>query len=239
MDDQNRGTARRVLVVGNSDGVGLAFTRQLLDDGFTVTGASRSASRLTHDAYEHSILDVSSPAYRAELSTLHARRGPFDICVYCAGIGDLLDPALPDHLAREADVVRVNLVGAIETAAVVIPSMVLARRGHFVALSSIGDGISPEAPSYAASKAGLSSWLGGLALALRPHGVAVTNVRLGFVDTKMAKSKVKPFIISADRAARVLRDCLASRPARRTFPRIMQVLVTFLGLWTTLRLWLS
>ena len=44
------------------------------------------------------------------------------------------------------------------------------------------------APSYSASKAGLSSWLGGLALALRPRGVHVTNVRLGFVDTKMAKA---------------------------------------------------
>ena len=41
----------------------------------------------------------------------------------------------------------------------------------------------------------------GIGLALRPHGVAVTNLRLGFVDTKMAKSPVKPFQISADAAA--------------------------------------
>ena len=48
--------------------------------------------------------------------------------------------------------------------------MIAARRGHLVGLSSNGDGVSSTAPSYAASKAGLSSYLGGLTLALRPRG---------------------------------------------------------------------
>ena len=55
----------------------------------------------------------------------------------------------------------------------------------------------------------------------------------------MAKSKVKPFIISAERAAKILEECLARRPMQRTFPRVMQLLVTLLGILTTLRLWFS
>ena len=35
---------RRVLVIGNSDGIGLALTRRLLAEGWTVTGLSRSTS---------------------------------------------------------------------------------------------------------------------------------------------------------------------------------------------------
>jgi NAD(P)-dependent dehydrogenase (short-subunit alcohol dehydrogenase family) len=90
-----------------------------------------------------------------------------------------------------------------------------------------------------ASKAGLSSYLGGLALALRPRGVQVTNVRFGFVDTKMAKYHVRPFMITAERAAGVVVRCLRRRPAQVTYPRRMGALVWLLDRLTSLRLWLT
>ncbi len=39
-------SGRRVLVVGNSDGIGLALTKCLLADGWTVVGLSRRSKRL-------------------------------------------------------------------------------------------------------------------------------------------------------------------------------------------------
>jgi NAD(P)-dependent dehydrogenase (short-subunit alcohol dehydrogenase family) len=65
----------------------------------------------------------------------------------------------------------------------------------------------------------MSRYLRGLALALRPHGVAVTTVRFGFVDTKLAKSPVKPGMVSVDAAVDVLMRVLRSRPATVSFPR--------------------
>jgi NAD(P)-dependent dehydrogenase (short-subunit alcohol dehydrogenase family) len=227
---------RRALVVGNSDGIGFALTRRLLAAGWTVTGVSRRASVLADPRYEHAVTDVASTGYHGELDEIQHRRGPFELCVYCAGIGEPFDEA---ELARAAQVMRVNLVGATETATVVIPPMLRAGRGQFVALSSIGDTASAAAPSYSASKAGLSSWLGGLALALRSQGVHVTNVRLGFVDTKMAKSKVRPMIISVERAVDVVLECLQHKPARKTYPLAMQWLVTLFAFITTVRLWFS
>jgi short-subunit dehydrogenase len=127
----------------------------------------------------------------------------------------------------------------VETASIILPPMVAAGSGHFVALSSIGDGVlSAEAPSYAASKAGLSSYLAGLALALRPRGVAISNVRFGFVDTKMAKSRVRPMMISVTRAVDVIVGCLESRRPRVTFPRAMALAVHFLRMVALLALWL-
>jgi short-subunit dehydrogenase len=225
----------RALIVGNSDGIGLAVTRRLLAEGWTITGLSRRASPLADPRYRHTVADVGAGDYRARVADLLTSGSPFDACIYCAGIGELFDP---DHLERDADVVRVNLVGAVETAAAILPSMIAARRGHFVALSSIGDGISPEAPSYAASKAGLSSYLGGLALALRPTGVAITNVRFGFVETKMAKARVRPFIISPDAAAAVVVRALRRRPARLTHPWPTALLAWVLGKVNAVRLWL-
>jgi short-subunit dehydrogenase len=108
----------------------------------------------------------------------------------------------------------------------VIPEMVRAGRGHFIGLSSQADAlVSAEAPSYAASKAGLSSYLEGLGLACRPRGVFVTNLRLGFVDTKLAKAPVKPFMVTADAAAQRIMRCVAERPLRHTFPRRLGVLL--------------
>ena len=226
----------RVLIVGNSDGIGLGLTRRLLALGYTVSGVSRRPAPIDDATYAHAVLDVASTDYAEALARFAAERGPFAICVYCAGIGDAFDDG---EIARASDVMRVNLVGATETAGVVLPPMLRAGAGHFVALSSIGDVTSAAAPSYGASKAGLSAWLGGLALALRPRGVHVTNVRLGFVDTKMAKSPVRPRMISVDRAVAVVLECLAKKPARRTFPRAMQLLVTLVSIVTSFRLWFS
>ena len=56
--DETRGRAGecrrpRALIVGTSDGIGLAFTELLLREGWTVAGVSRSASRLEAPAYRH------------------------------------------------------------------------------------------------------------------------------------------------------------------------------------------
>jgi NAD(P)-dependent dehydrogenase (short-subunit alcohol dehydrogenase family) len=224
------------LIIGNTDGIGLALTRRLLDRGWTVTGVSRRAAVIEAPGLHGAVADVGATDYRATLEALQAARGPFDACVYCVGIGDRLDL---DALAGDAHVVRVNLVGAIETIAVVLPPMLAAGRGHVIALSSIGDGVSPYAPSYAASKAGLSSYLEGLALAIRRRGVSITNLRFGFVDTKMAKSELRPFMISADRAADVVVRCLRKRPMRLSYPRRMAALVWLLGVVTSIRVWLT
>jgi NAD(P)-dependent dehydrogenase (short-subunit alcohol dehydrogenase family) len=230
----------RALIIGNSDGIGLALTRRMLDEGWTVAGVSRRPSPLEErPAYRHVVADVAAADYRSALEAIAASQGPFDVCVYCAGIGQLLDLGDRGALDGDANVVRVNLVGAVETAAVVLPPMIAAGRGHFVGLSSIGDGVSPQAPSYAASKAGLSSYLEGLALVLRPRGVRVTNLRFGFVDTKMAKSPVRPFMISPARAVDVILACLARRPARFSFPKRTAALAFLLRAVTRLRLWLG
>lgn len=102
-----------------------------------------------------------------------------------------------------------------------IPQMVKRRGGHFIGVSSLADElISAKAPSYSDSKAGFSNYFGGLALAVRPKGVHVTNVRFGFVDTKMAKGDARPLMICVERAADHLESCIAKRPATYTAPEI-------------------
>jgi short-subunit dehydrogenase len=116
----------------------------------------------------------------------------------------------------------------VRTAAGVVPRMVRRGQGHFIGVSSLADELlSAEAPSYHASKAGLSNYLGGLALALKPRGVYVTNARFGFVDTKMAKGDFKPFLMSVEKAVDHLEFCINKKPVSYAAPKIMIPLIKF------------
>jgi short-subunit dehydrogenase len=223
----------RAILVGNSDGIGLATTKRLLADGWDVIGVSRSESPITSTAYHHQVADVSESRYTSLMNEL-AMIGSLDLCIYFAGIGELLNPL---DMSGEARIIDVNLTGMVRTAAAVIPNMVKNGKGHFIGVSSLADELfSSEAPSYHASKAGFSNYLGGLALALKPKGVHVTNIRFGFVDTKMAKGDVKPFMMNVEKAVDHLEHCIRKKPVCYTAPKIMIPLIKFRKLMMKLNL---
>jgi short-subunit dehydrogenase len=219
---------KRALIVGNSDGIGLETTKELLKLGWEITGISRSNSAVEDSHYEHIIARVQDDEYLSILKSILHRVGSIDLCLFCAGIGELLDLS---NMENETNIFNVNLIGLVKTASCIIPSMVKNNSGHFIGLSSVADELlSAEAPSYHASKAGFSTYLESLSMALKSKNVYVTNVRFGFVDTKMAKGDVKPFMMSLERAAQYLLTCIEKKPVRYTAPRIVIPLVKFRSL---------
>lgn len=213
----------KALIIGNSDGIGLGTTKELLKRGWKITGISRSNSPIQDPSYEHIVAEVQSDEYLRKLKSVLGKDGSIDLCIYCVGIGELLDLS---HMENELKIFEVNLLGVVKTVSCVIPSMVKRGKGHFIGLSSVADELlSYEAPSYHASKAGFSNYLEGLALALKPKGVHISNVRFGFVNTKMAKGNVKPFIMGVEKATQHLLSCIEKKPARYTAPWIVIPLV--------------
>lgn len=214
---------RAALVIGNSDGMGLALTRRLLDLGMHVVGISRSPSPLRSERYRHHVMDVRAAGFRTLVQEAAASLDAPFACIYCAGMGEALDLG---RMEAQTQAFEVNLMGLVATVEVVVPLMVRHRGGHIVGISSQADVLrDPGAPGYAASKAGMSSYLEAMAMALRKHGVHVTNIRFGFVDTKMAVSEIKPFLIGQNRAAAVILRCLRKKPIRYTYPRRMAALL--------------
>jgi short-subunit dehydrogenase len=215
---------KRAMLVGNSDGIGLAATKRLLAAGWEIVGLSRSESPISNPSYEHHVADVADAGYPKLLVELLSK-GPLDLCVYLAGIGELLNTR---DMSAEAKIIDVNLTGMVKTAAAVIPKMVDADHGHFIGLSSLADELlSAEAPSYHASKAGFTNYLGGLSIALKGSGVHVTNLRFGFVDTKMAKGDVKPLMMTVEKAVDHLETCIRKKPVRYTAPQAAIPLIKF------------
>jgi len=215
----------KALLIGNSDGIGLATTKELLKRGWKIVGISRSESSIQDPSYEHIVAEVQDAGYSSELRSVLEKHGPIDLCIFCAGIGEMLDLS---HMEGEVKILEVNLLGMVKTVSCVIPLMVKRGKGHFIGISSVADELlSAEAPSYHASKAGFSNYLEGLALALKPRGVQVSNVRFGFVDTKMAKGDLKPFMMGVERATQHLLLCIEKKPVRYTAPWVVIPLVRF------------
>jgi short-subunit dehydrogenase len=196
--------------------------------GETGRSTTRSSYRTAqvHPRYAHEVVDVTAAGYQGVLADRVEALGGIDLCVFAAGIGEFVDVT---DLSAQTSALQVNLLGAARTIEVVVPPMVSAGAGHVVGLSSLADvAISGQVPGYAASKAGLSAYLQGLALALRPDGVDVTTARFGFVDTKMAKADSKSLMISAEKAVDVLIDALRTRRAGISYPRPMALAVRIL-----------
>jgi NAD(P)-dependent dehydrogenase (short-subunit alcohol dehydrogenase family) len=90
-----------------------------------------------------------------------------------------------------ADTLGVNLVGAANVTWCAVQHMLQrpagAPGGRIVNVSSRGAYRGePKQPAYGASKAGLNAFGQSLARALAPHGIAVTTVAPGYVETEMA-----------------------------------------------------
>jgi NAD(P)-dependent dehydrogenase (short-subunit alcohol dehydrogenase family) len=107
------------LLIGSSDGIGLALTRRLLERGFAVTGISKRPSPVSHEAYRHVVLDVSAVDYGARLDAA-LPPGRIRLCVYCAGIGDHF---AMDALKRDVATFQVNLLGLVTTVERILPRM--------------------------------------------------------------------------------------------------------------------
>ncbi len=202
-----------------------------------MVGISRSPSPLGSQAPRHILHDVSAPTYPETLQQLLQQEGPFDACIYCAAIGSGL--ALPD-CSKEAHVLEVNFTAMVRTLAALVPGWMERKQGHFIGLSSLADDFyNTDAPSYTASKAGFSNYLVSMALKLKSHGVSITNIRFGYVDTKLPKASWKPLIMTPTRAADHVVRCLHTRPIQVSVPKTIGALLHAIRLIQSLRVWVS
>ncbi len=225
MKTSHQTRAKTAIIIGNSDGIGLNLTRRLLKSDWEITGISRSPSAITHPEYTHIVCDVHTDEYMQQLAIVIEKTGDIDLCVYCAAIGEMIDFS---SMAGELIIMDINLQAVIRTISLGIPAMISRHHGQFIGLSSVADAlISAEAPAYHASKAGMSSYLEGLALATRSEGVSITNIRFGFVDTKMAKGDIRPFMMTVDKATAHILRCINKKPVRYTAPKIVIPMVKF------------
>jgi len=191
---------RVVLVTGGSRGIGRAVAREFAARGATVAvqfQADRAAAEKTlaslgggggHLALQ---ADVAEPEQaRSLVGRVVDTLGRVDVLVNNAGIYQehpVLETAYEDWVEVWRRTIAVNLLGPANLVHAVAPHMVAAGGGRIVNVSSRGAFRGePTHPAYGASKAGLNSLGQSMAQALGGHGIYVTTVAPGYVETDMA-----------------------------------------------------
>jgi 3-oxoacyl-[acyl-carrier protein] reductase len=192
-------TGKVALVTGGSRGIGRAVAEELAARGATVVvqfRADRRAADATLAAlgpgrHRTAQADVADPEQaRSLVERVVGELGRIDVLVNNAGIYEehpVLTTGYEDWRRIWRRTLEANLLGPANLIHAAAPHMVAAGGGRIVNVSSRGAFRGePDHPAYGASKAGLNSLGQSMARALGPHGIYVTTVAPGFVDTDMA-----------------------------------------------------
>jgi 3-oxoacyl-[acyl-carrier protein] reductase len=168
--------SRGVLVTGGARGIGLATADAFRELGDNVVALSSADG------------DLGSPTAVAEIvSSAVETLGSIDVLVNNAAAilaSPIADTSYEDWQAAWRRTMDVNVLGAANMSYCVAQHMIPRGSGRIINVGSRGAFRGePDYPAYGASKAALHSLGQSLAVSLAPHGIAVTSVAPGFVET--------------------------------------------------------
>jgi NAD(P)-dependent dehydrogenase (short-subunit alcohol dehydrogenase family) len=192
--------ARVATVFGAARGIGAAIAGAFLAEGAYVAAIDRDPGVIHMQAVDDRsrsrslglVADVTDHAAvgRAMASVLE-RFGRCDHVVFAVGVGSSKF-GFPFWNLEPADwepVLRVNLVGAVNVAHAVAPTLVKAKGGTMLFISSIAGQIGSQTdPPYSAAKAGLINFAQCAAKDFAPYGVRVNTICPGMVKTPLNRS---------------------------------------------------
>jgi 3-oxoacyl-[acyl-carrier protein] reductase len=190
-------TGRVALVTGASRGIGRAIAISLASGGARVIAAARGSNALaTVDtitaaggAAELATLDVTDVASVEQVTkSAIERHGRIDILINNAGV--TRDQLMLRMKRDDWDgVIAANLTGAFTCTSAVLKSMVKARHGRIINITSVvGETGNAGQVNYASSKAGLIGFTKALAQEVASRGITVNAVSPGMIETDMTKA---------------------------------------------------
>jgi short-subunit dehydrogenase len=186
---------RRALITGASSGIGKATALAFAKAGIDVALVSRSVEKLeaVKEALEHT--GVQAKAYPLDLGQISQVKekieaialdfGDINILVNNAGIG-YTGSLSETPLADWQQVIDLNLTSVFQCIAALLPSMRHGGGGTIINVVSIAAKQAfPDWGAYNVSKAGLLSLSQTLAKEERTHGIRVTAICPGAVNTEI------------------------------------------------------
>jgi len=192
--------AKRCFLTGAASGIGRATALKLADQGAELYLTDRDAVGLAQtvadaealgaEVAEHRALDIADYDQVALFAAdIHTRHPSMDVVMNIAGISAWGTVEQLTHL-HWTSMISVNLMGPIHVIESFLPPMVAAGRGgHLVNVSSAAGLLAlPWHSAYSASKFGLRGLSEVLRFDLARHGIGVSVVVPGAVDTPLVRT---------------------------------------------------
>ena len=244
-----------VLITGASSGIGRGFALELARRGARLGLVARRTELLNEivaemdPAQQPKSLAIAADvqealSIRAAAEQLIEKFGRIDVLIANAGVG-VTNPGTQFDAAKLASVIHVNVIGAANSVAAVLPEMVVRGSGQLVAISSLAAyrGL-PKSAAYCASKAGVSAMFESLRLDLAPRGITVTIIHPGFIKTPLTAGRQArlPWLLECDVAVNKMLRAIEQRKKSYAFPwqlasivRLGMVLPNFMYDWISSR----
>lgn len=231
---------KSILITGGSSGIGEALALEYAAPGIRLALTGQDSARLEAVAdacrakgaeVAAGLVDVRDAAAMRQWIEAEDDKTPFDLVIANAGISrrGREEVDFEGHLRR---VLAINVDGVINTAQPALERMRARQRGQLAIMSSLASfrGI-PGAVAYSTSKAAVRAYGEGLRGEVRRDGVEVSVICPGYIRSRMTESNSfpMPFLMDADRAAKIIRRGLARNADRIAFPFPMYAVTWFVS----------
>ena len=200
------------LITGATSGIGEACARYFAAEGSNLILMSRTESnlialqeKLIADYKIECFIHVCDVRNKESVNTAFNAIPPhfksIDILINSAGLGRGFD-AIQDGSSDDWDeMIETNINGLLYVTQATIPVMIEKKSGHIINLgSAAGHVIYPRGNVYCASKAAINALSQGFRIDLLEHGIKVTSVEPGAVNTNFSTVR---FHGDAERAEKV------------------------------------
>lgn len=234
--------AKTILITGATGAIGGALAETYAAPGTTLILQGRSTARLhaLETACEAKgarvilgALDVRRRDEYAEWLHRLCATEQIDLAIVNAGVNTNVGAqGEGEQWPAVQQLIEVNLLAAMATVHAVLPGMRARKHGQIALMSSLAAYFGlPITPAYCASKAALKAYGEALRGWVAAEGVRINVVMPGYVQSRMcdAMPGPKPFLWTADRAARYIRRALARDCPRISFPFPLNVGTWFLA----------
>ena len=163
---------------------------------------------------------AAPPAAASPVAPSATMPGPNPGTASNAGMGATTEATQLDP-EEVAGLISVNVIGAVNSVAAVLPEMAKRGSGQLVAVSSLSAyrGLRKSA-AYCASKASLSSFFESLRIDLIGSGVDVTIIHPGFIKTPLTAGRKAdmPFLMELDYAVNKIIGAIEKKKKSYAFP---------------------
>ena len=219
-------TLKTAVISGASEGIGAAFSRVLIQNGWEVVAVSRSKDKLN---ILKSTIEVNKDNFKPyacdvtdfnKLKSIAKEINTPNLLFLNAGIYSPIDSSQSNIDIYKAHI-NVNYLGVLNCYEAFLPKMLLSNKGQIIIMSSISGWVGlPKAAAYGPTKAALRSFGQSIRYDLNTKGIKVQVCSPGFVETSATSLNdfYMPGLMKADKAGKLIYKNMQSNKFEFSFP---------------------